>query len=328
MGWRNALRSYNASMKSLEREAIKEQNRLIKQAKALEKKINLEEAELEVNIYNNLIYRLTALHKDCTQVYDWKSIINFPEPLPPCKKNEFEHASIQNLSNYHPNIFEKIFRLEIKIKARLMEKIEEAKKIDEQAYDLALKNYHREFEEWKELQDLSESILRGESPAYDIAIAEFSPFNEMEDLGSKISIKYINKESAEIDFFANGIEVIPWQSKVLLKNGKVSLNKISPTKHHELYQDYVASATFRIAREIFAILPLEKITITVLADLLDRKTGNHKNMPILSALITRSIIHKLNFEALDPSTALDNFLYNSNFKKGKGFSETDRLVMV
>jgi len=91
------------------------------------------------------------------------------------------------------------------------------------------------------------------------------------------------------------------------------------TKYYELYQDYVCGAVLRVARELFALFPIEMIIVTAVAELLNTKTGHLEIQPILSVVIPRETINKLNFELIDPSDSMGNFLHQMKFLKTKGF---------
>lgn len=327
MGWIGALRAYNRAVRYSERQALTRKRELEKQIKENQRQNLLMSAQIEVDFYHSRIEQLTTIHRDCGQFYDWKAIKNLPEPVTPNFSNQCEQEAIDRLEKYIPNFFDRIFGLSKKRKSLLLMDIDNAKKIDQNKYNNDVKNYEQELIEWRELQNISRSILQGDFLAYDAALREFKPFDEVNELGSKVFVYYKSKDAAEIDFHVNGIEVIPSESKSLLKNGMLSVKKISQSRYFELYQDYVASAVLRIAREIFAILPLEKVVVTALGDILNTSIGIHEIRPIISALIPRSTIKKLNFDSLDPSDAMRNFIHNAEFKRSKGFIGVQKLFI-
>lgn len=94
------------------------------------------------------------------------------------------------------------------------------------------------------------------------------------------------------------------------------------SRFQEIYQDYVCGCLLRVARETFALLPAETLIVTALTDLFDSRTGHTAERPIFSAAIPRVTLNGLNFERLDPSAAMDNFLHRGDFKasrRGGGF---------
>jgi hypothetical protein len=130
---------------------------------------------------------------------------------------------------------------------------------------------------------------------------------------------------AEVSLFVNGDSVVPREVKSLLTSGKLSSKKMPQGQSTELYQDYVCGAVFRIARELFALLPLEAVVVTAFGHLLDSSSGHMTDQPILSIVIPRRTAETLNFDALDPSDALQRFVHNMSFRKTKGFSAVEAL---
>ena len=67
----------------------------------------------------------------------------------------------------------------------------------------------------------------------------------------------------------NSDHVIPRAAKSLLKSGKLSVKQKPKGAFHELYQDYVCSATMRVAREALALLPVQTVVVDAKGNLLE-----------------------------------------------------------
>ena len=65
------------------------------------------------------------------------------------------------------------------------------------------------------------------------------------------------------------------------------------------------------------MLPVDTLLITASADILDTRTGQISEQPVLSAVMPRAAIANLDFERLDPSDAMENFLHRGNFKASR-----------
>lgn len=76
---------------------------------------------------------------------------------------------------------------------------------------------------------------------------------------------------------------------------------MAKTKFKELYQDHVCSSVLRVAREIFAYLPIKYVRVNAMSNLLNSQTGHIEEMIILSALIMKETLNSLNLESIDPS---------------------------
>jgi hypothetical protein len=85
-------------------------------------------------------------------------------------------------------------------------------------------------------------------------------------------------------------------------------------RFHEIYQDYICGCMLRVTREVLAMLPVDAVLITSSAEILDTSTGRKSEQPVLSAVIPRAIISRMDFDQLNPADAMENFLHRSNFK--------------
>ena len=326
MGWKGALRSIAAAQRRAEREALKRQRELERQRKQLAKMQELERAAYEVSVYENYIDVLTSIHKDCGQVWDWKEIQSALPPSKPTKSDENERRAQSNLESYKPGLIDKMLkRVETK-RNELATAVEEGKKRDERLYQEALREYEQNYADWEATRELATRILAGEIDAYIDAIKQADPFSEISQLGSSIEFKPYNSKLMEATLHVNSVDVIPNETKTLLNSGKLSVKKITKTRFFELYQDYVCGAVLRVARELFALLPIEMTIVTAVGELLNTKTGHKEEQPILSVAIPREMLNKLNFALLDPSDSMDNFLYNMKFQKTKGFQAVKKIL--
>ena len=147
---------------------------------------------------------------------------------------------------------------------------------------------------------------------------------EISEIGSDINYFFLDRSTVEVTFNVNSEKVIPNESKSLLKSGKLSIKEMPKGKFYELYQDYVCGCVLRIARELFALLPIEEAVITTMSNLLNTQTGYMEKQSILSVFIPKETLCRLNFQMIDPSDSMNNFKHNMNFKKTRGFQADER----
>ena len=96
-------------------------------------------------------------------------------------------------------------------------------------------------------------------------------------------------------------------------------------RYYEIYQDHVCGAALRAGRELLALLPVQFVVVHATTDLLNSATGHMEESPILSVALPRDTVGKMNFESLDPSDSMNNFVHRMNFKKTKGFTAVEKL---
>lgn len=325
MGYRGFIRAVQADIRRAERNARRRQRELERQQKEYEKMQELARARFEVNRYNNRIDVLLSVHKECGTTWNWQKLKNSSSPKKPILTHSKESIAKMNLDNYKPGFFTKLFGLTEKRLAKLQEAVNAARIEDETHYKNALKQYEEDYQSWKETRNLAEKICAGDAAAYVEAVKEINPFSEISQLGSSVKFTIIDASVIEIELKPNSEKVIPSEIKTLLKSGKLSVKKMPGGQFNELYQDYVCSCLIRVSREIFALLPVEMAILHVSAQLLNSKTGYKEDCTIVSAAVPRKTIESLNFEKIDPSDSMGNFVHNMTFKKQKGFEAVEKI---
>lgn len=178
----------------------------------------------------------------------------------------------------------------------------------------------------KELVPFAESVLAGNIDSYFKVIAEAGPFDDLLEFGSGFEVGTDDPSILEIEFKVMSSEVIP-QNKLSLKaNGDLVEKPFTKSEYYELVQDYVASTILRVARDSFALLPIQKVLIHAVDSQLNTATGNEDEITIVSVMIKRDALMTINFERIDPSDCLAGFEINEKFKKTAGFAPVDRLL--
>ncbi len=325
MGWKGTIRTVQAGIRAVEREAKKKQRVLDRQQREYNKMVELEQAAYEVEEYDNYIARLISIHTEGSHPINWGEIAAASEPTKPIKNQEREIQAQANLKNYQPTMWDKLFRRIDKMKTMLQSAIEGAKEEDEAEYKEALQEYETNYKDWKDSRNFAERILSGDTEAYLEVIDEMDPFSEIQELGS--SVKFISYSPVlfEGELHVHSDDVIPKESKGLLKSGKLTVKSLPKGQFNELYQDYVCSGVLRVARELFALLPLKSVIVTATDNMLNSQTGHLEDQPILSVAIPLETFNTLNLDAIDPSDSMGNFIHNMNFKKTAGFSSVDKV---
>lgn len=328
MGWRGALRSIAAAQRRAERESARQYRELQKQHAQLQKLEEGAHAAYEVECYNNLIARLTSIQAECGDTVDWHSIHDSSPPNEPTISHPREQAAQRQLDAFEPSWLDKLLRRGERKRDALTRALAEAHADDAAGNERARSRYISEIEEWKERRDLARRVLDLEPAALSDAVQELDPFSELQLLGSHVQMNFHSEGLAEVTLHVNGDDVVPKESKSLLKSGKVSVKRMATGQFWEIYQDYVAGAVLRVGRELCAAVPVRLVFITAVAVLLNSASGHLEEQPILSVKIPRDTLARLKFAALDPSDALSNFVHVAEFRRTKGLSPVRRLALT
>ena len=315
MGWKATLRAMEADKRSQERESLKRQRELEQRAKEQAKLSAIEQARLEVETFENQLDGLVSIHREQSEVLDWEEFAASLPPPAPQKKSYHELKTKQRVTVLLPSQ-----------KVNSEAEIDQARLQDEQSFQVETQVYSDQKVKWEKLKDLSRRVLAGEHKAYTEALVEFNPFAEMSDLGSSIYFVVHGTKLIECVLKINGKRAIPAEIKSLTASGKVSIKPMPKGRFHEIYQDYLSGCVLRVAREAFALLPVDTVLVTASADSLDSRTGHTVEEPVLSVAMSRSAVARLNFDQLDASDALENFQHRGDFKASRKSESFNSIV--
>lgn len=323
---KGAMRSYGATVRKIEREQQRQAREAAKRFKEQQKLQEIEDARQAVIDWENYVNMIQSAHKNCTDSIDWNQIKSTPKPDQPILENTNENLAKDKLETFKPTFFNKLFGSTEKKISKLKEQVEKAKIIDQNEYDTALKEYLDELNNWEELQRIANGVHDKNPDAYKDALEYFNPFSDIGELGTQIKFSF-EDNLIDIDLKVNNEEVVPNYELKQTSTGKLSKKNMTKGKYNELYQDHICSSTIRVAREVFAYLPIDKARINAISNMLNSTTGHLEDQPILSIIFVPETIGKLNLETIDPSDSMQNFIHNMKFNKTNGFSAVSKIEL-
>ncbi len=298
---------------SKKKEELKKQKEELAAQKAEQKAAELEENTLKAAESENYCELIKSVHKECAEDIDWVSLMNCPPPFVKNQGGPREAEAQKALDEYKPGLAGKLFG-DAKAKEKLTAALEEAKKEDA-----------AEFAEWQNNYKLAQRVIDGDTDAYLEVIAEANPFEDLVEYGSGFEFGTDDPSVMEIEFQVKSDEVVPKTQVTVLKSGKLSEKELTKSAYYDLEQDYVCSCAVRLAREIFAILPVGGVIVHAVDTVLDTATGNDTETTILSVLFEREKFGQVNFDRIDPSDFVNSFTCNMKFTKTAGFKPVKRL---
>jgi hypothetical protein len=295
------------------REAKKRQRELERRAKEAAKLSALEQARLDVETYDNALDVLLSVHKEPPEVVDWRSVAASLPPHPPVRRAYQETKARQR----------SIIATATK---NAPASIDDAIQMDEREYRGAMDAHIEDLKDWESGKNLANRVIDGDPEAYITAIEEMGPFAELAGIGSSLHFTVCSARVVEIVLDTNGKQAVPTEQKTLTSSGKVSVRPMPKSRFLEIYQDYICGSILRVAREMFALLPVETLVITATAESLDASTGQTGARPFLSVIISRETLANLNFELLDPSDAIMAMVHRGELKASRKTGDFEFIV--
>ncbi|MFA8300545.1 MAG: hypothetical protein ACEPOV_10310 [Hyphomicrobiales bacterium] len=323
---KGAMRSYDAAVKRAERESKRRAKEAVRRYKELEKLREIENAKQAVYDWMNYINSIQSIHKNCSEDINWKAIIKYPKPTSPDRKAINQDIATTKLKSFKPSFLNKLFNNTDKKIAKLKREIEEAKIKDDKIFQSEQRHYSEELNDWEILNRLAVGVNEKNPAVYNDILDYFDPFSDISELGTSISFDF-ESNPIDISFKVNETKIIPDYELKQTSAGKLSKKKMAKGKFYEIYQDHVCSSLIRIAREAFAHLPIDLVRINAVSNILNGATGFVEEQAILSVIIPKETICKLNLNLIDPSDSMMNFVHNMKFNKTKGFSVVSKATI-
>lgn len=287
-----------AASKRDERETRKRQKELERMHKELAKLTLLEQAQLDVATFENSIDILVSIHKESSPKFDWMEALSTLPPHAPLKMEQQQTiASFLALSSEQRD---------------LETTLANARAFDEDSFAAARTNFEAERDECLKMRSLAKRVLAGELEAYIEALTELSVFGELANLGSSITFRANHAKLITCELSVNGRDAIPAEVKALTAAGKVSVKSMPKGRFHEIYQDYVCGCSIRVAREVLALLPVDTVIVTASIRSTQANPGRETSTPVLSVAIPRYVCEHLDFNYLDPSDSMENFVHRGD----------------
>lgn len=201
----------------------------------------------------------------------------------------------------------------------------EWEKINTDELPSGYKKGSEEYDNWKNLHEMAAKVLEGDIDTYLEVVEQMKPFDDLLEYGSNFEVGTEDSSQMYVEFNVKSDEVVPTNVYSLLASGKLSEKSMPKTQYNELVQDYVCSTVIRVARDLFALLPIERVVVHAVDSALNPATGNEEEVTILSVAIDKDKLNSINMDRIDPSDALGALDCNMSFSKTNGFKEVSRI---
>lgn len=156
---------------------------------------------------------------------------------------------------------------------------------------------------WKYCHDKAYDVLNGSIDTYLQIIQDVGPLDDLLEYGFGFECGTDNPNKMFVEFEAKQDEILP--DRALLDT----------SEYNDLLQDYICSCSIRVARDIFALLPVSHVIVHAVSD----------GSTVLSVDFERRIFTKMKFHGSDASNLVENFKHNMNFDCRTGFQPVAQL---
>lgn len=277
--------------------------------------------------WENYIDALSNVRVEPSEPMDWPKVATAAAPIAPVLEMTHEQAATEVLNNFQPGFFDFFRGGSERMRKRLEDAIPPAREADSSKYKADQERYTKDFAEWEADTALAQRVLKGDPTAFKTVVEESQSFSKDDQIGSSVAFLFTDEYVHAIPT-VHSTNIIPKFRRKQLESGRLSETKMPTGQFNELYQSYVAGVAFKIAFELFRILPLSEIYVTCLATMLNTQTGHQEKTTILSVQFVRETMMRLDIKRIDPTDALANFNHAMKFKSTTGFAPSTPLKPI
>ncbi|PPA68726.1 DUF4236 domain-containing protein [Jeotgalibacillus proteolyticus] len=271
-----------------------------------EKAAVADHARLQVEEYQAHVNMLTSMHIDSTEPIDWEKRALSPLPFSEKESGPSYTKALETIKQYKPTVRDRLFNRIEQRKEALQALLLGAAAEDQKSLD----NHHQVIGQAKR-------VLANDPNEWSHIINVHQPFEDIEKLHGKVTYQVIKPGIIVANLEIESEETVPQHVLSLTKTGKLSEKKMAKGKYLQLYQDFVASGMLRIAREFFALLPVETVIVHTYG--YSQATEPAEYGCLLSMKVQRGEVENIEWERIDCSDTVERFEHNMKFLKTKGF---------
>jgi hypothetical protein len=282
--------------RSWEREERARARELARTRKEREKLSVLEAARAAVDEYETRVAELKSLHKQCTENVDWLRLACSLPPPPPRSLGETVRATERRNALLAPL-------------GLPCADLRSAAAADATELESLARRHREETEEQRDLSEMALRILAKDTQAYLQVLEESPELSELTERGGQLRFAVPSVSLVECAFVPQSSAVVPGEIKSLTATGKLTSKAMPRGQFMDLYQDFICSGVLRIAREVLAVLPVHVVLVTVHSG-----DDGATPEPVISVILDRDGLGRLDFGRLDPSDAVETFRCRTNFK--------------
>jgi hypothetical protein len=181
---------------------------------------------MDVEDHQEMLARLIILHKEASDEVKWAAARSEKAPRQPTKRDTREQNARAERDSYRPGVLDKVLRrTEAKMLA-LRRAVDAAPTQDEDEFRRARAEYESDLSEWRSQQQLSEKVVSGDVEGYREALTLLNPFEGLEEIGTVQQVEVVDPKLAVVDLQVHNENIIPTESKSLLKSGKLSVKQM------------------------------------------------------------------------------------------------------
>lgn len=222
--------------------------------------------------------RLIACHQTSYQTFDWRDMTT-PDPVAvPTRTHERERTARRALATWRPGWYDRLFANEASRRRLLNEKVMEAARDDEAAFQKdfqAATAHNAEVLATRQLLDLDPRAIKD-------AISAKTRLSDVSEPMNRIGVALPGGRRVIAVVEAINEADIPYLTRSRGDGGARRYELIPPSERRRIHLAAVCSAGLRVGAEFVAVLPVDAVEVVVVCEL----DGASGAAPVLQMLVT------------------------------------------
>jgi hypothetical protein len=275
--------------------------------------------------YEEYVQALVSLHQTAIAPIQWHAQATCSPPTAPPFLRHHEAGAVAALQGFKPKFLDRALGKVAARRSALEVEVEQAKARDVAAYEEAKRKHAGAHAEWAGRAAFAKTVLARDVRVYREVLEAFGVHATFEGLGAAVRVDAVQPDLVAYTTMVDE-GVVPKLEIKLTAKAKITEKPLATGKYWVLFQDHICSCALRLARDAFAMLPVDRVIVNIGGATLNSTTGHRELVTMLAAHITRPALERINLDAIDPSDSMTNFQHRMKFKKTKGFDTVEPIT--
>jgi hypothetical protein len=278
-------------------------------------------------MYQSYVALMVTIHQDCGLPVDWAAKAVAPEPPVVAPTQRRETAARQALDAHRPSIFSRLLGRAEKKAQLLRYALDEARRNDVRENEQAAADYKKRCELWALEKSTAAGVLAKNPDVYRGALDLANPFIELKEFRMRISLPSVAADAVTVECLIEDLELVPNSFLEMMPSGYVNSTAIELDLYWGLHRKFACSCALRVAREVFNLLPVDKVIVNIKDNKFDLETSIISYPIIFSVQFVRDLIVNVDFSDLDATYAVKAFDHRMTFNPTKGFKPVEPIEL-
>ncbi|MDC0736756.1 hypothetical protein N6L24_00555 [Cognatishimia sp. SS12] len=318
---------YNDTMGSLGRSLGPAARESERQEKDRQKRAMERSNAKYIHELDSYIRHITGLHHELIAPIDWKGLAGRPAPQPPEIDLQNSQRMRSQLAHHEPGFVEWLMGRGKQTRDALERALHIAKQRNHDDILVQLTPYHRQVAQWEREQATYHGVMQGDDAVLLSVIKSQQTLSKIHKLGRGLGFS-VNGGLIHAVLSLHDQSIVPDFHLKYMPSGKLTELKMPREKSMRLYRAYAASATLKVASDLFRLVPADVLVVSCIAPCHVTESAYDEDWPVLSAAFKRDRFEQVDLPNIEALPALSRFKVAEAFHPTHGFGRIAPIIDI